>query len=206
MARGTQFTIARMIDTETVRKAMRLSEIVSEYVALKPTGGRLQGLCPFHSEKTPSFSIDDNRGLFHCFGCGAGGDVFAFVMRIDKVEFKTALRRIASRAGIVVDGPSERELWKVEERRAVRERRAQLSQWRESRLNALAVQLHSLDVACDDANDSLHFSRGLAEEDAAWAYFGLLAFERDRAEYEQMRLQSATKGSTLFALREAAGE
>ena len=74
--------------------------VVSEYVNLKQRGRSFTGLCPFHSEKTPSFTVSREKQLFHCFGCGAGGDVLTFIMRIENLTFGPALRLLAERAGI----------------------------------------------------------------------------------------------------------
>ena len=76
--------------------------IVSETVNLKRKGSRYWGCCPFHGEKTPSFTVDPAKGLFHCFGCGAGGDVFSFVMKRDHVEFPEALKLLAQKYGIPI--------------------------------------------------------------------------------------------------------
>ena len=75
-------------------------DIVSEYVSLKRRGNNLMGLCPFHSEKTPSFSVSPDKQLFHCFGCGAGGTIIQFVMRIDNLDFIETVKMLAERAGI----------------------------------------------------------------------------------------------------------
>src|SRR5690606_16276864 len=74
--------------------------VVSEYVNLKQRGRSFTGLCPFHSEKTPSFTVSREKQLCHCFGCGAGGDVITFIMRIENLTFGAALRFLAERAGI----------------------------------------------------------------------------------------------------------
>ena len=71
-------------DIAEVREKARIDEIVADYVTLRPAGGgSLTGLCPFHDEKSPSFNVNPARGAFHCFGCGEGGDVFKFLMKID---------------------------------------------------------------------------------------------------------------------------
>jgi DNA primase len=88
-----------------VRQAARISEFVSPYVSLKRSGRGMLGLCPFHGEKSPSFSVDDDRGFYHCFGCGAGGNVFKFVMQMENVTFPEAVRKVAAHYGI--DVPDE---------------------------------------------------------------------------------------------------
>ncbi|RJP94648.1 MAG: DNA primase [Desulfobacteraceae bacterium] len=83
-----------------IRSAANISDIISERVVLKKTGKDLVGLCPFHSEKTPSFSVSPVKQIFHCFGCGAGGDVFSFLMKHDGIGFSDAVSSLARRYGI----------------------------------------------------------------------------------------------------------
>lgn len=83
-----------------------LSSIVMPYVRLHRRGNSLVGLCPFHDEKTPSFVVNDQKGLFHCFGCGASGNVFSFVMQYENLDFKGALNKLANLAGITLTSVS----------------------------------------------------------------------------------------------------
>jgi DNA primase len=83
-----------------VRSAGDIVRLVSDYVPLKPAGSRLKGLCPFHHEKTPSFSVDPSLQLFYCFGCQAGGDAFKFVMLYEKVDFPESVEFLAKRWGV----------------------------------------------------------------------------------------------------------
>ncbi len=87
-------------DVARVRDATDLVALINERVLLKPKGRLFWGLCPFHGEKTPSFKVDPATQLWHCFGCGLGGDAFGFVMKIDNVEFPDAVRLLADRANI----------------------------------------------------------------------------------------------------------
>lgn len=87
-------------DKERVREATDLVALVGETVQLKQRGQEFWGCCPFHNEKTPSFHVSPQTGLWHCFGCGEGGDVFAYVEKRDNVSFVEALRYLADRAGI----------------------------------------------------------------------------------------------------------
>src|SRR4029450_3780598 len=90
--------------TETVRNSADIVRVVSDYVSLKGAGNTLKGLCPFHSEKTPSFTVHRDKQFFHCFGCHAGGDVFSFVMMAEKVPFPEAVELVAETCGITVAG------------------------------------------------------------------------------------------------------
>jgi DNA primase len=86
-----------------VRQATDVVALVGEYVTLRPGGGtRMKGLCPFHQEKTPSFTVDSSRQLFHCFGCSQGGDAIDFLMKQETLSFTEAVERLAHRAGVEV--------------------------------------------------------------------------------------------------------
>jgi DNA primase len=89
-----------MKDSEEVRGAVDIVKIVGDYVQLRKAGVNFKGLCPFHQEKTPSFNVHPQKQIFHCFGCGVGGDVFKFVMLIENVSFPEALKRVAEKAGV----------------------------------------------------------------------------------------------------------
>ncbi|ASU77983.1 DNA primase [Actinopolyspora erythraea] len=91
----------RESDIAEVRESNRIDDVVGEYVALRRSGGdAFKGLCPFHDEKTPSFNVRANHGTFHCFGCGEGGDVIAFLMKTEHLGFVEAVERLADRAGV----------------------------------------------------------------------------------------------------------
>lgn len=85
---------------ETVRARSDIVELVGRYLKLRKVGSRYVGLCPFHTEKTPSFSVNPQKGFFHCFGCKASGDVFTFLMRMEGKTFPEALQELAARAGV----------------------------------------------------------------------------------------------------------
>ena len=87
---------------DEVRAAADIVTVVSDYVSLRKAGAAYKGLCPFHNEKTPSFTVNRERGFFHCFGCGAGGDVFKFVELQEKVGFTDAIRQLAQKFGIPI--------------------------------------------------------------------------------------------------------
>jgi DNA primase len=83
-----------------VRERSSISEVVSDYVNLKKTGRNYRGLCPFHSEKTPSFMVNEEKQIFHCFGCGEGGNVFTFLMKMGQFSFPQAVEELAKRYGV----------------------------------------------------------------------------------------------------------
>ncbi|MSY82992.1 MAG: DNA primase, partial [Actinobacteria bacterium] len=87
-------------DVSYVRDHTAIDDVVGEYVQLKNAGGgQKKGLCPFHDEKSPSFNVTPSKGYFHCFGCGVGGDVIAFVMKVDHQSFSETVERLADRLG-----------------------------------------------------------------------------------------------------------
>ena len=112
-----------------IRDRASIVEVISDYVTLKKAGRNYQGLCPFHGEKTPSFTVSEEKGIFHCFGCQTGGSVFHFLMKYDQLSFPEAVERVAKRYGIKLersDGgrdpaeSGEREsLYRINERTAV---------------------------------------------------------------------------------------
>lgn len=87
---------------EQIRRHFDIVDLISEYVPLKRSGRSFVGLCPFHSEKTPSFSVSQTKQLYHCFGCGAGGNAISFIMQIENLSFVEAVEHLAKRAGIVL--------------------------------------------------------------------------------------------------------
>src|SRR5437762_13101786 len=94
---------------EQVAAANDIVEVIGTYFPLKRAGASFKALCPFHQEKTPSFTVSPQRQTFHCFGCGAGGSVFRFVMDYEHIDFPAAVLKLAARVGLPV----------VEERREV---------------------------------------------------------------------------------------
>ncbi len=108
--------MAHKIPEETlteIRSRISIVEVISVYVSLRKAGKNYTGLCPFHEEKTPSFSVNDERGFFHCFGCGEGGNAFTFLCRLEGISFPEAVRRLAAKAGVPLpqapDDPQARE-------------------------------------------------------------------------------------------------
>lgn len=85
---------------EQVKARLPIVEVVSQYAKLQRAGASYKACCPFHSEKTPSFIVSPERGTYHCFGCGVGGDIFTFVQEIEGIDFKGALKILAERAGV----------------------------------------------------------------------------------------------------------
>jgi DNA primase len=123
---------------ERVKQQADIVRVVGEYVRLKKSGQNFLGLCPFHQEKTPSFNVHPVKQIYHCFGCGVGGDVFKFVMELDKCTFPEAIRTVAEKCGIAIPKPRERS---PEERRENQQRSALVEMHREAAA-FFARQLH----------------------------------------------------------------
>ena len=85
---------------DEIRDRTDIVAVISDHVVLKKTGKNFKGLCPFHSEKTPSFSVSPEKHIYHCFGCGAGGNVFKFLMETQSISFPDAIKLLAERTGI----------------------------------------------------------------------------------------------------------
>src|SRR5271157_5491328 len=114
---------------DRVKQQADIVRVVGEYVRLKKSGQNFTGLCPFHGEKTPSFAVHPVKQIFHCFGCGKGGDVFSFVMEMEKCQFPEAVRIVAEKCGIAIPRPKERS---PEERKETQQRAALVEMHREA--------------------------------------------------------------------------
>ena len=114
---------------DEVRERNELAEVISTYMPLKQAGRNLKALCPFHQEKTPSFTVSPDKQLWHCFGCNVGGDVFSFVQRIENLSFIEAAQQLAKRVG-------------VEWHRSTGERRVEGERQKLIRINQFAAKLY----------------------------------------------------------------
>ena len=214
--------MAGMVSKETIdqiRNALDISDVIGSYIQLKRTGHVAKALCPFHKEKTPSFHVNPARQAFHCFGCGAGGDVFKFVMLYDHVDFPTALRMLASRAGIALqiddkrsgpkDGPGKDEIFAVNEDASKRYQK-ELLQSPEAAPARDYLKKRSLDVAaCKDW--------GIGYSPEGWGFLSDAAGPRNGPQMkaleaagllstnEKGNLYDRFRGRVMFTIRDELG-
>jgi len=147
-------------DVEELKSRADLVEVISGYVSLKPaSAGSFKGLCPFHSEKSPSFNVRSSPGFYHCFGCGAGGDVFKFLQEIESISFSDAVHRLAEKLGFTLtyeEGSSD-----------------QSSRSRLLAANSAASSFYQEQLVSDEGKFARDFliSRGFAEN--TWSEFGI---------------------------------
>lgn len=137
---------------EQIRQSLDIVDIVSEYVQLKKQGRNFQGLCPFHGEKTPSFSVSPDKQLYHCFGCGAGGNAFSFVMEIEDVSFLEAVEKMANKTNITI--PELDAMSKPDESSDNKSKR-----WYEAHQLAAKLYHHVLTVS-DEGKQAREYLRG----------------------------------------------
>ena len=104
---------------DDLRAQADIVQVVQDTVPLKRTGSTYRGLCPFHAEKTPSFHVNREKGFFHCFGCGQGGDVFKFLELQQKMSFPDAVRQLAERFNVALPEPVGRDAAGDEDREAL---------------------------------------------------------------------------------------
>jgi DNA primase len=150
---------------DRVKQQADIVRVIGEYVRLKKSGQNFTGLCPFHAEKSPSFAVHPVKQIYHCFGCGKGGDVFSFVMEMEKCPFPEAVRLVAEKCGIAVPKPNERS---PEQRKESQQRAALVEIHREAQ-TFFAKQLES--TAEGKAARAYLEDRGLNAE--AIARFGI---------------------------------
>ncbi|MBS4751198.1 DNA primase [Nocardioides sp. zg-ZUI104] len=205
-------------DIAAVRERVRIDEVVSSYVTLRNAGGGSQkGLCPFHDEKSPSFHVTPSRGFFHCFGCGEGGDVFTFLMKIDGLSFGEAVERMADKYGVQLrrDESGNDDRPKGPQRRRLIEANAAAAEFYSAQLrtpDALAAR-QFLDQRGFDQQAATTFGVGFAPRDgeALLRHLRGLKFTSDemvaaglvaigRSAYDRFR------GRLLWPIRDATGD
>ena len=169
---------------DELRSRSDLVQIVSGYVALNKKGRKYWGLCPFHGEKTASFSVDGEQQLYYCFGCKAGGNVFSFLMEMERLSFQEAVEQLAERAHLPVPALEKDEDY--ERRRTVRERLFSA--------NREAARFYHDNLFSPSGSDSLSYLRGRGLNDSVIRKFGLGAAPAEWSALSDFLLE---KGFTL---------
>ncbi|HTW44590.1 MAG TPA: DNA primase [Acidobacteriaceae bacterium] len=183
---------------QSVKQQADIVKIVGEYVRLKKAGAQnYSGLCPFHSEKTPSFSVHAGRQFYHCFGCGAGGDVFSFIQKIENVSFPEAVKTVAVKCGIPLP---KREFSSAEEAAESRQR-GKLIELHEAATAWFEQQLKSPEGAL--AREYLA-GRGMTEAGIAKFRIGYApdSFHALRERLQGMAYEATLRASGLFSWKE----
>lgn len=104
-------------EVEQIKARLDIAELIREYLTLKQSGAHLKACCPFHQEKSPSFMVNKQRQIWHCFGCNEGGDIFTFIQRIENVDFREALKLLAEKAGVELSTSERSEINRSERAR-----------------------------------------------------------------------------------------
>src|SRR3989344_8835095 len=95
---------------DEIKSKLSITDVIQDFVQLKKSGTNYKGLCPFHGEKTPSLMVSPGKQIWHCFGCGLGGDIFEFIKQIENVEFAESLKILADRAGVELKKPTVQQI------------------------------------------------------------------------------------------------
>jgi DNA primase len=147
---------------QEVRERATILDVVADYVSLRKAGANYLGLCPFHGEKTPSFNVNPGRAIFHCFGCGIGGNVFSFIMKMEGLSFPEAVKFLAKRVGVTIEErpPTFQEKRRLDEKEAL------------YRITGLAVRFYRRILKEDPAGEPgrRYLERRSVDETTAEAY------------------------------------
>lgn len=206
---------------QQIRHANDIVEVIGSYFPLKRAGANFRALCPFHKEKTPSFNVNPTKQIFHCFGCGAGGDVFGFVMKYENLDFPGAVRRLADRGGVRLEfeeaagGPTRDEkesLLKLHEEAAgwfhanlMKEKSAEIARGylTKRKISAETAKRWQIGYAPDSWDAMLTWARAKKYPATLLETAGLVArSERDGSE---SRVYDRFRGRLMFPIRDEQG-
>lgn len=181
---------------ESVRAVSPVEQVVGEYVQLRRSGVELRGRCPFHADKAPSLYVRPAKGVFHCHGCGAGGDVFEFVRLLHHCSFGASVKLLAARAGIRLEGfrPSPELTARISALKAHHERELAFKRFCDERLDAINQHYRALSRTATHAEDYLRFGiRDPYLEDLAWSALERFRMFESRVEREGLCDQELLK-------------
>ena len=139
---------------EEIRNKIDIVTLISNYVSLKKSGKSHKGLCPFHQEKTPSFMVDGQKQMFYCFGCGEGGNIFTFIMKMEKTNFPETVKLLANKAGVQLP------VYKKQNNKETKEREVVYN------LNSIAANYYQKNLFTNQGKIALNYlkKRGFNEE------------------------------------------
>lgn len=186
------------IKVEEIKNRANIVDLVSEYVTLKKAGRNFVGLCPFHKEKTPSFNVTPDRQMFYCFGCGEGGNAFAFLMKINQMTYPEAIRHLAKKTGVIIP-----------ERISQKERQEASYQEQLIRINEMAASHYIRNLASSSGKEALAYlrQRGVREEVVREFRLGFALNSwhhlRDFFEKEKASLANAEQAGLLIPGKDA---
>jgi len=207
-------------DIATVREKARIDEVIGAYVTLRNAGGgNMKGLCPFHDEKSPSFNVTPSRGMYHCFGCQAGGDVIKFVMEMDGLSFTETVERLAEKVGVPLryeDGPGPaRNAGGPQRPRLVEAHKLAAAYYSEQLATADAMQARQfLDSRGFDKDAAAHFGVGFSPRggEALTKYLREQGFKDDElvtsglSGSSERGLYDRFRGRLMWPIRDASGD
>lgn len=189
---------------EQIRQGNDIVNLISSYVKLQKKGNNYMGLCPFHSEKTPSFSVSQSKQMYHCFGCGVGGNTFTFVMEYENYSFVEALRFLANRAGISL--PELEYSAEAKQQADLKSRLLEINKeaakyyyyqlktpngqtayqyLRNRNLSDELITRFGLGYSKKTSNDMYYYLKELGYEDSVLKESGLISFDESRGVYDK---------------------
>ena len=186
------------IKIEEIKNRANIVDLISEYVTLKKAGRNFVGLCPFHKEKTPSFTVTPDRQMFYCFGCSEGGNIFAFLMKVSQMSYPEAVRHLAKKTGVIIP---ERVTQKEKEEASYQEQLI--------RINEMASGHYIRNLASPSGKEALAYlrQRGIGEEVVREFRIGFALngwrHLRDFLEKEKASLTNAEQAGLLIPGKEA---
>ncbi len=155
---------------EEIRNRLRVSEVIGRAIPIKRAGREFHALCPFHKEKSPSFTINDEKGFFHCFGCGAHGDVIGFTMDYEHVGYREAIEKLATAAGLHIPQPTRVEAEKFDREQSLQQVMEAVAGWLEDQL---------MDSSEGEVARRYNTERGLKPETVSRFRMGYAPADRD---------------------------
>ena len=183
---------------ERIHEEANLVDIVSEYLPLKRTGINFVGLCPFHNEKTPSFTVSETKQFYHCFGCGEGGDVISFIMKMENLSFLEACEYLANKLGIPLEEKSEKHKKLEDERDRIYEINKEAARYYYSNLMRNERALKYLQSRRIKRKTINQFGLGFAEDNWEGVYKYLIGKGYNEEDLEKAGLIGFRKDNTGY--------